>query len=542
MRSDFLVIGSGVAGLSFALHAARFGTVRILTKSTAWMSNTAHAQGGIATVWDKDDKFELHIKDTLIAGAGLCHKDTVELTVRSGPHMIKWLNDLGVNFTHMSRDRAMEFDLGMEGGHSRRRVLHVADLTGREVEKVLLQRAQENPNIEILENQVVVDLATIRDKQGRRVIGAFVMDAEDLKVTTYLAKVTVLATGGAGKVYLYTSNPDVATGDGVAMAYRAGAQIANMEFFQFHPTILYHPKAKSFLISESLRGEGGILRRLDGEAFMKKYDERLELAPRDIVARAIDAEMKRTGDDHVYLDMTHLDKDFLVERFPYIHAECMKYGIDMRTDPIPVVPGAHYSCGGVKTDLWGQTSVSGLYAIGETAATGLHGANRLASNSLLEALVFADRAAEAASKQLPGIELPSEVDAPQWLETGARQSDETVVVSQNWDELRRFMWNYVGIVRSNRRLHGARRRLDVLAEEVKEFYWTFDLTPDMTELRNLAVVAYLIIESAMRRQESRGLHYNVDYPDKNDRMFKRDTVIWAGDRLDSLKSQIAVIY
>lgn len=542
MTSDFLVIGSGVAGLSFALRAAKHGNVRVLTKSSEWMSNTAHAQGGIATVWDKDDNFDLHIRDTLTAGAGLCKKEAVDLTIRTGPEMIKWLNDLGVNFTRMSRNRAMEFDLGMEGGHSRRRVLHVADLTGREVENVLLERVHENPNIEILENQVVVDLASIRTKNERRVVGAFVMDAKALNVSTFLAKVTVLATGGAGKVYLYTSNPDVATGDGIAMAYRAGAQIANMEFFQFHPTILYHPKAKSFLVSESLRGEGGILRRLDGEPFMKKYHDLAELAPRDIVARAIDAEMKRTGDDHVFLDMTHLDRAFLVERFPFIHAECMKYGIDMRTDPIPVVPGAHYSCGGVRTDLWGQTSVAGLYAIGETAATGLHGANRLASNSLLEALVFANRASQAASQQLPTIVLPQEVDAPQWLETGARQSDETVMVSQNWDELRRFMWNYVGIVRSNRRLHGARRRLDVLAEEVKEFYWTFDLTPDMTELRNLAAVAYLIIESALRRQESRGLHYNVDYPDKNDLMFNRDTVIWAGDRLDSLRSQIAVIY
>ena len=542
MKSDFLVIGSGVAGLSFALRAAKHGTVRILTKSTESMSNTAHAQGGIATVWDKDDKFELHIRDTLTAGVGLCDKAAVDLTVRSGPDMIKWLNGLGVNFTHMSRDRAMEFDLGMEGGHSRRRVLHVADLTGREVENVLLKRVHEDPNIEIMEGQVVVDLASIPDRDGPRVVGAFVMDAESLNISTVLAKVTVLATGGAGKVYLYTSNPDVATGDGIAMAYRVGAQIANMEFFQFHPTILYHPKAKSFLISESLRGEGGILRRLDGEPFMKKYHELAELAPRDIVARAIDGEMKRTGDDHVYLDMTHLDGDFLVERFPFIHAECMKYGIDMRKDPIPVVPGAHYSCGGVKTDLNGQTSIAGLYAIGETAATGLHGANRLASNSLLEALVFANTASRTASDQLSEITLPQEVDAPQWLETGARQSDETVVVSQNWDELRRFMWNYVGIVRSNRRLHGARRRLDVLAEEVKEFYWTFDLTPDMAELRNLAAVAYLIIESALRRQESRGLHYNVDYPDRNDAMFNRDTVIRAGDRLDSLSSQIAVIY
>jgi len=541
MKSDFLVIGSGVAGLSFALRAAKYGTVRILTKSREWMSNTAHAQGGIATVWDKGDNFDLHVQDTLTAGAGLCNKDAVDLTVRTGPEMIKWLNDLGVNFTRMSRNRAVEFDLGMEGGHSRRRVLHVADLTGREVENVLLKRAHEEPNIELLEGQVVIDLASIRTRDERRVVGGFVMDAQTLNISTFLSKVTVLATGGAGKVYLYTSNPDVATGDGIAMAYRAGAQIANMEFFQFHPTILYHPKAKSFLVSESLRGEGGILRRLDGEPFMKKYHKLAELAPRDIVARAIDAEMKRTGDDHVYLDMTHLERDFLVERFPYIHAECMKYGIDMRTDPIPVVPGAHYSCGGVKTDLWGQTSVAGLYAIGETAATGLHGANRLASNSLLEALVFANRASQAASRQLLDP-IPNDVDAPQWLETGARQSDETVMVSQNWDELRRFMWNYVGIVRSNRRLHGARRRLDVLAEEVKEFYWTFDLTPDMTELRNLAVVAYLIIESAMRRQESRGLHYNVDYPDKNDDMFNRDTVIWAGDRLDSLRSQIAVIY
>ncbi len=541
MNTDFLIIGSGVAGLTFALKASQYGSVRILTKVSAFESNTAHAQGGIATVWGKADSFDLHIKDTLKAGDGLCDYKAVEITVQSGPKMVKWLMDLGVQFTTMNKDRQLEFDLGMEGGHSRRRVLHVADLTGREVEKVLLQQVKDNPNIEVLENQVGVDLITVNEKGKKRCVGVFAMDRTSGAVRTYLAKVTVLATGGAGKVYLYTSNPDVATGDGVAMAYRAGAQIANMEFFQFHPTILYHPKAKSFLISEALRGEGGILRRLDGEPFMKKYHPSAELAPRDIVARAIDAEMKRTGDDHVYLDMTHLDPDFLVNRFPYIHAKCLEYGIDMRKDPIPVVPGAHYSCGGVKTDYWGKTTVDGLYAIGETAHTGLHGANRLASNSLLEALVFADRAAQRSSEEIKKIEIPTQIDVPLWFAQGARQSDETVVITQNWDEIRRFMWNYVGIVRSNRRLNAALRRLDVVAQEIKEVYWTFEITPDLIELRNIAAIAYLIIQGALWRKESRGLHYNVDYPQKNE-LFQRDTILWAGERIDALKSQIAVIF
>ncbi len=539
MTADYLVLGSGIGGLSFALEAAQSGTVLICTKRQAEESNTRYAQGGIATVLDREDSFELHVSDTLRAGAGLCRRDRVEMCVRSGPDRIRWLMEHGVRFTRMSRNAELEFDLGREGGHSRRRILHVADLTGREVEQALLEHARSHPNILIWEDHMGVDLWREQRATGRPVIrGAYVIDRRRGKVQAVGARVTVLATGGAGKVYLYTSNPDVATGDGVAMAYRAGAPVANLEFYQFHPTCLYHPKAKSFLISEALRGEGGLLRRLDGTRFMPKYHPDAELAPRDVVAQAIDHEMKETGDDCVLLDMTHLDAAFLEERFPNILETCLRFGVDMRREPIPVVPAAHYLCGGVVTDENGATPLEGLYAVGETACTGVHGANRLASNSLLEALVFAHRAAEHSKTVLSSLPDPEEGEVPHWMRVGQvgeggrggieGSPPETVMVTQNWDEVRRLMWNYVGIVRSVRRLLGARRRLDLLSAEVREYVLSSPLTPDLAELRNIVTVASLIVESALSRQESRGLHFVVDYPERDDERFARDTVLWAG--------------
>lgn len=535
MKTDFLVLGSGIAGLSFALEAAELGRVIVATKREAAESNTRYAQGGIAGAMGKDDSFELHRDDTLLAGAGLCHEDVVDLCVRAAPERINWLVDLGVSFSKVPSDDAVEFDFGREGGHSRRRVLHVADLTGREIEQVLVARVREHPNIVLLEDHLGLDLIVRDGPDGRQVDGAFLMDRKDGVVTAVGAGATVLACGGAGKVYLYTSNPDVATGDGVAMAYRAGARVANMEFFQFHPTCLYHPKAKSFLLSEALRGEGGILRRLDGTRFMEGHHPQLELAPRDIVARAIDHEMKTTGDDHVLLDMTHLDAVFLERRFPHLLETCLKFGIDMRREPVPVVPAAHYMCGGVWTNTEGRTSLPGLYAIGEVACTGLHGANRLASNSLLEAVVFSHRAVQDLVPRVASFAPPEDVAPPAWMRRGApSHREESVMVSQDWDEIRRLMWNYVGIVRSNRRLHGARRRLDLLAREVREYLLTTPMTPDIAELRNLSLVAQLIVESALARQETRGLHFNVDYPHPDDRRFRTDTILWAGERPTSV--------
>ncbi|MBM4397137.1 MAG: L-aspartate oxidase [Deltaproteobacteria bacterium] len=531
MTTDFLVLGSGLGGLAFALEAAEAGRVVVATKRDANESNTRYAQGGIATALGQDDSFELHVEDTLHAGAGLCHPDVVDLCVRSAPENLRWLIDKGVSFTKLSPDTALEesFDLGREGGHSRRRVLHAEDLTGREVERVLVERVRAHPNVTLLEQRMGLDLWHRQDPDGApRVQGAFLIDRRDGRVEAIGARATVLATGGAGKVYLYTSNPDVATGDGVAMAWRAGARVANLEFFQFHPTCLYHPQAKSFLISEALRGEGGILRRLDGTAFMSSHHADREMAPRDVVARAIDHEMKRTGDDHVALDMTHLDGAFLEQRFPNIFQTCLDFGVDLRTEPIPVVPAAHYQCGGVLTDADGRSTVRGLYAVGEVAATGLHGANRLASNSLLEALVFGRRAAADLKSRLRDLPEPVTGEPPAWMTRVAARDAESVVVSQDWEEVRRLMWNYVGVVRSNRRLFGARRRLDVLAQEVRDYVLTAPLTPDLAELRNLVTVARLIVECALGRAESRGLHCNVDYPDLDDARFRRDTVLWAG--------------
>jgi L-aspartate oxidase len=528
-RSDFLVIGSGIAGLTFALKAAERGSVAILTKRGAADTATWYAQGGIASVWSAQDRFDLHIQDTLTAGDGLCHPGVVELVVRSGPDRIRDLIEWGCSFSR-GAGGGEEYDLGLEGGHSRRRIFHAKDTTGREVEEILLARCRAHPRIALFEHHVAIDLilesriggvpAGSRD----RCWGAWALDVGGKAVHTFLARSTLLATGGAGKVYLYTSNPDVATGDGVAMAFRAGAAVAGMEFYQFHPTILYHPAAKSFLISEAVRGEGGVLRTIEGRPFMEGYDPRRDLAPRDIVARAIDSEMKKSGADHVLLDITHRPADFLVDRFPNIYARCLSHGIDITRQPIPVVPAAHYMCGGVCTDLDGRTTLGGLLCAGESAFTGLHGANRLASNSLLEAAVFGERAFATAAADLAAAPPAYPAVAP-WNPGAAVPSTEEVVVSQNWDELRRLMWNYVGIVRSDKRLERARMRLRLLKEEIDEYYRSVLVTNDLIELRNITTVAELIIESASRRLESRGLHYTTDHPERDDARWRCDIVL-----------------
>jgi len=520
-KFDYLVIGGGVAGLSFALEAARHGSVAVLTKRARHEGSTQYAQGGIASVLSSDDSFEQHVQDTLVAGAGLCKREAVEVTVREGPEQLRRLVALGAVF---DRNAAGEFDLTREGGHSKRRIVHSGDITGREVERALLQACDDTKNVTFFQNTAAIDLirAGAAGRGLSRCVGAYAL-LQSEAIETFLAKATVLASGGAGKVYLYTTNPDVATGDGVAMAYRAGAQIANMEFYQFHPTCLYHPEAKNFLISEALRGEGGKLRLRSGEEFMGRYHPLAALAPRDVVARAIDAELKRTGDECVYLDMTHLGRAFLMERFPNIYATCKAFGVDMAVQGIPVVPAAHYQCGGVVTNLLGETTLPGLLAIGEVAHTGLHGANRLASNSLLEGLVFGHRAAH----NLTGTPRDAAIgqEPPAWDPGSAVASDESVVVTHNWDEIRRLMWNYVGIVRTDKRLMRARRRLDLLREEIRDYYWRFKVTRDVVELRNIAEVAHLIVECASRRKESRGLHYTLDYPTRDDHNWKRDTVV-----------------
>jgi len=530
-RYEYLVIGSGIAGLSFALEAAKSGRVAVITKKEDKESNTNYAQGGIASVMSPDDSFEDHITDTLECGAGLCHPDVVEMVVESGPEMIRRLIELGVHFSK-SKEEESAYDLGMEGGHSHRRILHAKDLTGAEIEQALVSQVREHQNIDVFEDHLAVNLITDRTVSAKpivpeRVWGAYVLSKEENRIETFLAKITFLATGGAGKVYLYTSNPDIASGDGVAMAYRVGAKVANLEFVQFHPTCLFHPEAKSFLISEAVRGEGGVLRLMNGREFMKDYDERGELAPRDIVARSIDMELKKSGDDYVHLDISHRKKSFIIDRFPHIYHSCLVFGIDITTQPIPVVPAAHYICGGVMVDMDGRSSVRGLYAAGEVTCTGLHGANRLASNSLLEAVVYADRASRAAREEM--TETPEPPEAPPWDPKGAVDSDEQVVITQNWDEVRRFMWNYVGIVRSDKRLERARRRSVALFGEIQEYYWNFTITSDLIELRNLALVADLIIRSAQWRRESRGLHSTIDYPERDDKRFHRDTVLMRTD-------------
>jgi len=531
MDADFLVVGSGLAGLTFALRAARHGTVLVVSKDRLPESATNYAQGGIASVWSPDDSFEAHVEDTLVAGAGLCHRDLVERVVREGPERIRELIALGTHFSRRDTNEDPEYDLGREGGHSHRRILHASDATGREIMRALVAAVRGEPNIRLLERHLAIDLLTDAElypaEQTVSCWGAYVLDRDSGTVHTATARATMLATGGAGKVYLYTSNPDIATGDGIAMAYRAGVPIANMEFIQFHPTCLFHPAAKSFLVSEALRGEGAILRRPDGRPFMAAYHADAELAPRDIVARAIDNEMKVHGFDHVYLDISHRPKDFLLRRFPTIYERCMSFGVDLTREPIPVVPAAHYCCGGALTTADGATNIRRLYAAGEVAMTGLHGANRLASNSLLEALVLGHRAATHAVAAVAAD--PAQPPAlPAWNPGSATDSDESVVVTQNWDEIRRFMWNYVGIVRSNRRLARALHRIAALQEEIQQYYWDFTITGDLIELRNLALVAELIIVSAIRRKESRGLHYTIDYPDTA--ALARDTVILRGER------------
>jgi L-aspartate oxidase len=526
---DFVVIGSGLAGLSFARAVAAHGTVGIVTKRGRADSNTAWAQGGIACVTSSEDSFALHVKDTLQAGAGLCDEEMVRAIVTEGPARIQELIQLGVQFDEREmEDGERELDLGREGGHSKRRVLHARDVTGREIERALLADIERNANITLLENHMAVDLITA-GKLGfateDRVLGAYVLDEGTGEVETICSDRVILATGGCGKVYLYTTNPSVATGDGVAMAWRAGANIANMEFVQFHPTCLYHPEERSFLISEAVRGEGGLLLDSRGRRFMEAYHPLKELAPRDIVARAIDAEMKRTGERCVLLDITHKPADFVRERFPNIYQTCMDLGIDITREPIPVVPAAHYQCGGVLTNMDGRTSLRGLYAIGEVACTGLHGANRLASNSLLEAAVLGHRAAVDVVRRIPVTKNGMDIAIPEWRPGNALDVDELVVIYHNWEEIRRLMWDYVGIVRTDKRLQRASTRLRNLQREIQEFYWHYKITTDLLELRNLAIVAALIVDCALARKESRGLHYTLDYPERDDRNYLRNTVL-----------------
>jgi L-aspartate oxidase len=525
---DFVVIGSGIAGLTFALKAAQHGSVAVITKRKGADSNTAWAQGGVACVTSDEDSFELHVRDTLDAGAGLCDEDVVRTIVTEGPARIRELVELGLHFDEREVSGHVEPDLGREGGHSKRRVLHVQDVTGLEIEKTLLAQLARAPGVELLENHMAVDLITA-GKLGfateDRCLGVYVLDEGTSNVETIRTDRLVLATGGCGKVYLYTTNPDIATGDGVAMAWRAGATIANMEFIQFHPTCLFHPDAKSFLVSEAVRGEGGILRSNRGEDFMANYHPQKSLAPRDVVARAIDAEMKRSGAKCVFLDITEKSPEFLRERFPHIYETCLRFGVDMTKQPIPVVPAAHYQCGGIKTDVNGATTLPGLYAVGEVASTGLHGANRLASNSLLEGLVVAHRALVALLRDQPPTHAARSIALPEWQAAAVQDVDELVVVYHNWDEIRRLMWDYVGIVRTDKRLQRASARLRNLQREIREFYWNFRITVDLLELRNLATVAALIVDSALSRNESRGLHYTLDHPEVDDRHFRRDTLL-----------------
>ena len=529
-RFDVVVLGSGIAGLSFALKAARYGTVAVLTKRARGESNTAYAQGGIAAVLDPEDTFEDHVRDTETAGAGLCHHEIVEMVVRDAPERIAELVAHGARF---AREADGDWELAREGGHSKRRVVHAGDITGREIERALLAAAEAEPNIAFFDHHAAVDLVTTRKLRGaasgspNRAVGVHALDVGSGLVKTFRGKVIVLATGGSGKVYLYTTNPDVATGDGVAMAYRAGCSVANLEFMQFHPTCMFHPEAKSFLISEAVRGEGGILRTFDGTAFMERYHPMKDLAPRDIVARAIDAEIKRRGDEYVLLDITHKPGSFVRSRFPNIWETCKRYGVDIATQPIPVVPAAHYQCGGVVTDARGETEVRNLFAIGEVASTGLHGANRLASNSLLEGAVFGNLAAVAAAERMREAAFDGEV--PGWDPGGAVDSDDSVVVTHNWDEVRRTMWNYVGIVRTDKRLARAKARIDLLRREIAEYYWNFTITRDLIELRNIATVGDLAIRCAQNRRESRGLHYTLDCPNTRED-WRRDSVFASPNR------------
>jgi len=507
---DALIIGSGAAGLSMALHLSQHAKVAVFSKGELTSGSTWLAQGGIAAVLDTEDSTQAHIEDTITAGAQLSHKNAVEFTVTHGKDSIEWLIEQGVPFTQQSND----YHLTKEGGHSHRRIIHSADATGQALQSTLINKAQASPNIDLFEHFIAVDLIT-RRKLGladNRCVGAYILNEKTGHVEVFQAPNVILATGGASKAYLYTSNSDGATGDGIAMAWRAGCRVGNMEFNQFHPTCLYHPEAKSFLISEAVRGEGGKLILPDGSPFMQKFDKREELAPRDIVARAIDHEIKRLGCDCVFLDITHKTSEFIQTHFPTIYRRCLKLGIDITKKPIPVVPAAHYTCGGVITDEHGRTDIAGLYAIGETSFTGLHGANRLASNSLLECLVYAKSASDDIKETL--TEIIDDAIIPPWDESQVTDSDEDVIISHNWDEIRRFMWDYVGIVRTTKRLQRAKHRIDLLHHEISEYYTNYKISNDLLELRNLAVVADLIIRSAMKRQESRGLHYTLDFPNE----------------------------
>jgi L-aspartate oxidase len=519
-----LVIGTGAAGLMLALKLAKSGRVLLISKGELTECNSFYAQGGIASVHRNDDSFEQHVQDTLVAGAGLCHEDVVRMVVEAGPAAIRELVTLGIQFTQESGASEPQFHLTREGGHSQRRVIHSADMTGQALVNGLILKVKENPNIEIHSNQIAVDLITTDrfapDFSGNRCLGAYLFNRQTHQIYTVLSDRTYLCTGGHGRVYLYTSNPESATGDGLAMAWRAGCKIANLEFMQFHPTCLFHPGAKTFLISEAVRGEGGVLKDSQGREFMNFYHPMASLAPRDIVARAIDTELKKSGATNVFLDVRHLGENKIKLLFPNIYEVCLKLGINMATEMIPVVPAAHYSCGGVVVDKDGRTDVKGLYAIGEVACTGLHGANRLASNSLLEALVCADRVAQKSLEHRPES-VPTQI--PPWITGRAMPADEQVVLSHNWDEIRRLMWHYVGIVRSDKRLKRALARINSILAELDAYYWEYEVSESFLEVRNLAQVALLTIRSAMRRKESRGIHYTIDYPETSD--YPRDTIV-----------------
>lgn len=528
--SDFLVIGSGIAGLSYALKVSQHGSVSIVTKKQETESNTNYAQGGIACVLSQEDSFPEHIEDTLKAGVGLCKKEIVAKVVEAGPRLIRELEKMGVCF---SRDQSGQFHLSREGGHSKHRVIHVEDATGRTIERVLLNQIAQRNNIKVYQNHLAIDLLTqhhlpthrLKPEEKIHCWGVYGLDAGSGEIIKFLARVTMLASGGGSRIYLHSTNPEIATGDGVAMAFRAGAEIANLEFFQFHPTSLCHPQARNFLISETVRGEGGKLRLKNGEAFMSKYHPQGDLAPRDIVARSIDIELKKSGETCVCLDITHLDKKFVKARFPNIYNYCLKLGVDITSQWIPVVPAAHYMCGGILTDEFGQTSIENLYASGETACTGMHGANRLASNSLLEGLALADFAALDSAEVLREKRDSNLPSFPDWSEEGVFDHKEWVVISHDKEEIQKLMWDYVGIVRSNQRLERAQARLGILLAEIEDFYKKNPVTYDLIELRNMATLADLVVRSALLRKESRGLHFNQDYPERDDQNFLRDTTI-----------------
>ena len=519
---DAVIVGGGAAGLSLALRLAEKARVAVITKGPLREGATYYAQGGISAVLDAEDSIASHIEDTQRTGAGLCDPDIVRYTVEHGRDSIQWLIECGVHFTHETRaDGSRDFHLTQEGGHSHRRILHAADATGKEIANTLVSQLKNHSNIDVFENHIVIDLIT-GNKPNKRCQGCYALNKETNEILTLASHFTVLASGGAGKVYLYTSNPDVATGDGIAMAWRAGCRVANMEFVQFHPTCLYHPKAKSFLVTEALRGEGALLKLPDGSRFVDRFHQQAELAPRDTVARAIDHEMKRLGIDHVYLDISHKPADFIRGHFPTVYRKCLEFGIDITQEAIPVVPAAHYTCGGIMTDIHGRTDIDNLYAIGETAHTGLHGANRMASNSLLECLVFAKAAGQDIAKRLTNA--PISLRLPEWDESRVTESREEIVVAHDWDELRRVMWDYVGIVRSNERLNRAMRRIRLLSHEVDDYYANYKVTNDLLELRNLVLIADLIVRSALARQESRGLHFTQDYPD-TDKDYLKNTIL-----------------